>query len=155
MIYTIVDDCLKEIKIARGDFPLLLSDAASSMLKAAKPLKVKYPLLLHVTCTAHLLHNCAENIRAHFKAIENLISSIKTAAVKNKDRRAIFTAHGLSTSSQPILTSWVTWLKASLYYIIKQIVDSFEDGRKLEERVKEVIAAPKVLNKFKEIYANY
>ena len=87
-ICTIVDDCLKEMVITREMFLLLLSDAAKYMLKASDTLKIMYQRLLQFTCTAHLLHNCAEHILAHFKTTENLISSIKAATIKNKDRRS-------------------------------------------------------------------
>ena len=53
---------------------------------------------------AHLLHNCAEHIRAHFKVTDNLSSFIKAATIKNKDRRFLFIAAGLSAPPQPILT---------------------------------------------------
>ena len=61
-ICTIVDDCLKEMGITCEMFLLLLSDAAKYMLKAGDTLKIMHQHLLHVTCTAHLLHNCAEHI---------------------------------------------------------------------------------------------
>ena len=96
------------MNIAREKFLLLLSDAARYMIKAAETLKILYPRLLHVTCIAHLLHNCAEHIRAHFKAADNLISSIKAATIKNKDRHALFTAAGLPAPPQPVLTRWAT-----------------------------------------------
>ena len=107
-ICTIVDDCLKEMEITREKLLLLLSDAAKYVLKAGDTLKIMYRRLLHVTCTAHLLHNCAVRIRAHFKANDNLISSIKAATIKNKHRRSLFTAAGLSAPPQPILTRWGT-----------------------------------------------
>ena len=66
-ICTIVDDSLKKMNIAREKFLLLLSDAARYMIKASETLKIMYPRLLHVTCIAHLLHNCAEHIRAYSK----------------------------------------------------------------------------------------
>ena len=148
------------MNIARKKFLLLLSDAAKHMIKAADTLKIMYPRLLHVTCIAHLLHNCAEHIRAHFKAAENLISSIKATTIKNKDRRALFTGAGLSAPPQPVLTRWATWLEASFYYpenfqIIKQIVDNFEEGGKLVERAKEAIAEPAVFIELSQIYGNY
>ena len=87
-ICTIVDDCLKEMGITREMLLLLFSDAAKYLLKAGDTLKIMYQRLLHVTCTAHLLHNCAEHLRAHFKATNNLISSKKAATIKNKDRRS-------------------------------------------------------------------
>ena len=42
---------------------LLLSDAASYMTACTAALKVLYPYLFHMTCTAHMLHNCAEKVR--------------------------------------------------------------------------------------------
>ena len=115
-ICTIVDDCLKEMGITHEMFLLLLSDAAKYMLKAGNILKIMYQRLLHVSCTAHLLHNCAVHIRAHFKATDNLISSIKAATIKNKHRCSLFTAAGLSAPPLPILTQWGTWLEASFFF---------------------------------------
>ena len=86
-ICTIVDDCLMKMGITREMFLLLLSDAAKYVLKAVDILKIMNQRLLHVTCTAHLLHSRAEHIRAHFKATNDWISSIKAATIKNKDRR--------------------------------------------------------------------
>ena len=109
---TIVDDCLKEMGITREMFLLLLSDTAKYMLKAGNTLKIMYQRLLHVTCTAHFQHNRTKHIRAHFKATDYLISSIKAATIKNKDRRSLFAVTGLSAPPQPILTRWGTWLEA-------------------------------------------
>ena len=120
------------------------------MIKASKTLKITYPRLLHATCIAHLLHNCGEHMRAHFKAADDLISSIKAATIKNKDPPVLFTGAGLSAPPQPVLTRWATWLEASFYYaenfqIIKEIVGNFEEGGKLVERAKEAIAEPALL----------
>ena len=87
-----MDDFFKEMNVAGGYFLFLLSDAASYILKATKTLKAIYPLLVHLSCTAHLLHNYAEHIRTHFKDTYILIASIKAEAVKNKDRCIVFTA---------------------------------------------------------------
>ena len=54
---------------------VLLTDAASYMLKAAKALQVFYPNLIHVTCLAHGLHRIAEKICAQFPAVNDLIAS--------------------------------------------------------------------------------
>ena len=106
-----------------------------------------------------MLHNCAEHIQEHFKATDNLISSVKAATIKN-DCRSLFTAAGLSAPPQPILTRWETWLEASFFYaehfqIVKQIVSSFEDGGKLVERAKEAIADQDVFSKLRQIFSNY
>ena len=42
---------------------------------------------MHVTCIAHLIHSCAMRARTHFKEIDNLVTSLKAATIKNKDRQ--------------------------------------------------------------------
>ena len=56
-----VDDAVKNLGINRS-FCLFLSDAAKYMIAAGITLKSLYPKLFHVTCVAHLLHNCAVKI---------------------------------------------------------------------------------------------
>ena len=58
------DDILHKLDIARENFLLLLSDAASYMTACTATLKVLYQRLFHVTCLAHMLHNCAEKVRS-------------------------------------------------------------------------------------------
>ena len=60
------------------------------MSLAGKTLKELYPSLMHVTCAAHLLHNCAMRVRAHFKNIDEVIATIKAATIKTKIARKIF-----------------------------------------------------------------
>ena len=62
----------------------LLSDAARYTQAAGKTLKRLYPRLFHVTCLAHLLHNCAIKVRAHYTAVDEVIARVKAATVKNK-----------------------------------------------------------------------
>ena len=80
-----VDDILRRLEIKRENFSLFLTDAAQYMSLAGKTLKELFPSLMHVTCVAHLLHNCA--MRAHFKNIDEVIATIKAATIKNKDRK--------------------------------------------------------------------
>ena len=54
-----------------------------------------YPFLSHVACVAHLLHNCAEKVRAYFDDVDRLISSVKAATEKNASRRNLFSNVGL------------------------------------------------------------
>ena len=61
-----VNDILRQLEIKRKNFSLFLTDAARYMFLAGKTLKELYPSLMHVTCVAHLLHNCAMRVRAHF-----------------------------------------------------------------------------------------
>ena len=81
-----VDDILRQLAIKRENFSLFLTDAARYISSAGKTLKELYSSLMHVTCVAHLLHNCAMRVHAHFKNIDEVIASIEAATIKNKDR---------------------------------------------------------------------
>ena len=111
-----VDDILRQLEIKRENFLLFLTDASRYMSSAGKTLKELYPSLMHVTCAAHLLHNCAMRVRAHFKNIDEVIATIKAATVKNKDRKKGFHDVGLPSPPDPVITRWATWLRAALYY---------------------------------------
>ena len=81
---------LRQLETKRENFALLLTDAARYMSLAGKTLKKLYLFLMHVTCVAHLLHNCAMRVRAYFKNIDKVVAMIKTATIKNKDRKNDF-----------------------------------------------------------------
>ena len=111
-----VDDILRQLEIKRENFSLFLTDAARYMSLTGMTLKELYPSLMHVTCVAHLLHNCAMRVRAHFKNIDKIIATIKVATT-NKDRREKdFHDAGLPSPPNPVITRWATWLRAALYY---------------------------------------
>ena len=65
-----VDDAFRNLEINRSFYCLLLSDAAKYMIAAGITLKSPYPKLFHVTCVAHLLHNCAMKIKSHFEDVD-------------------------------------------------------------------------------------
>ena len=72
---------------------------------------------MHVNCVAHILHNCAMMlVRAHFKNFDEVIATIKAATIKNKDRKKGFHDAGLSSSLDPVITRWATWVRAAAYY---------------------------------------
>ena len=85
-----IDDTIRYLDADRDKFCLLLSDAAPYMTLPAKTLRELYPQLFHVTCIAHLLHNCALRVKAYFENVDNLIAKIKAATVKNKTRQELF-----------------------------------------------------------------
>ena len=101
------------------------------MIAAGITLKSLYPKLFHVTCVAavaRLLHNCAMQIKSHFEDVDQLIAKIKAVTIKNKTRKAKFSAIGYPP--QPVPTRWGSWLNAALYYAknlpeVKAIVKSF------------------------------
>ena len=61
---------------------------------------------MHVKCAAHLLHNCAMRVRAHFKIIDEV-----KATIKNKDCKKDFHDAGLPSPPDPVITIWATWLR--------------------------------------------
>ena len=103
-----VDDILRQLETKRENFALLLTDAARYMSLAGKTLKELYPFLMHVTCVAHLLHNCAMRVRAYFKNIDEVVAMIKAATIKNKDRKNDFHKAGLLSPPDPVITRWAT-----------------------------------------------
>ena len=53
---------------------------------------------------AHLLHNCAINVRANYPAVDELVARVKAVTIKNRLRRAFFTSIG--QPPQPVVTRW-------------------------------------------------
>ena len=74
------------------------------MIAADITLKSLYPKLFHVTCVAHLLHNCAMKIKSRFEDVDQLIAKFKAVTIKNKTTQAKFSAIGYL--SQPVHTRW-------------------------------------------------
>ena len=72
-----VDDAVRNLEINRSFFCLLLSDAAKFMIAAGITLKSLYPKLFHVTCVAHLLHNCAMKFKSQLENVDQLIAKSK------------------------------------------------------------------------------
>ncbi|XP_029655439.1 uncharacterized protein LOC115229178 [Octopus sinensis] len=109
-----IDDCLRNYQIERKNFVLLLTDAAPYMMSAATSIRIFYPNMIHLTCFAHLLHNCALKVRSHYQDIDFLISSMKIVTLKNKSRQKLFSEFGLP--SDVVVTRWGSWLNAATYY---------------------------------------
>ena len=101
--------------------------------------KSLYLKLFHVTCVAHLLHNCAMKIKSHFEDVDQLIAKVKAITIKNKTRQAKFSAIGYPL--QPVPTRWGSWLNSALYYAknlpeVKANVESFVGYAILVTQVK-------------------
>ena len=142
------------MNVARNDFCLLLSDAARYMVAAGSTLKNMYPQLFHVTCVAHLLHNCALLVKAKYPAVDNLIAYVKAATIKNKTRQALFAAIG--KPPQPVITRWASWLQAAFYYAenlpaVRDIVCGFEGSGILVERAKNSANAEGLLKELRTV----
>ena len=154
-----IDDCIKRLDTPRDRFMLLLSDAANYMTASSAALKLLYPNLFHVTCIAHLLHNCVEKVHSHFQDVDNLIARVKASTVKNKTCRQMFSDIG--SPPEPIVTCWGSWLHAAEYYAtnlvkVREIVNSFDgDGiivRHTKEAVNEVTLAQSLSTNPKRLY---
>ena len=123
-----VDDAVRNLGTNRSFFCLLPFDVAKYMIAAGITLKSLNPKLFHVMCVAHLLHNCAIKIISHVEDVDQLIAKVKAVTIKNKTRRAKFSAIGYPP--QPVPTRWESWLNAALYYAenlseVKATVESF------------------------------
>ena len=130
--------------IKKKAFLLFLTGAAQYMSLAGKTLKELYPSLMHVTCIAHLLHNCAMRMHAHFINIDEIIATIKAATIKNKDRKKDFHDAGLPSPPDPVITRWATWLTAALYYnenlpAVRTNVNNWTSPSLLVSRAKDAI----------------
>ena len=134
-----VDDILRQLEIKRENFSLFLTDAAWYMSLAGKTLKESYPSLMHVTCVAHLLHNCAMRVHADLKNIDEIIATIKI-----KDRKKDFHDACLPSAPDPVITRWATWLRAALYYsenllAVHTIVNNWTSAGLFVSRAKDAI----------------
>jgi len=134
---TMLLDLLESTETPSVFYCLMLQDI--HMVAAGNVLKSLYPKQFHVTCVAHLLHNCAMKVKSHFHDVDQLIASIKAATVKIKSRHAQFADVGYPP--QPIVTRWVSWLNAALCYArnlpeVKSIVESFEGSGVLVTQAK-------------------
>ena len=160
-----VDDILRQLEIKTENFSLFLTNAARYMSLAGKTLKELYPSLMDVICVAHLLHNCAMRVRAHFKNIDEIIATIKTATIKNKDRKKDFRDAGLPSPPDPVITRWSTWLRAAFYYsenlpAVCTIVNNWTSAGLLVSRAKDAINMEDVvpdlvkINQYRTLAAN-
>lgn len=138
-----VNDIIPILGCDRQNFCLLLSDAAAYMVAAATTLHILYPRLFHITCVAHLLHNCAMKVRNNFPNVDHVIAVVKAACVKNKERQSLF--HAIGRPPTPIVTRWASWLEAAFYYAdhlpeVRTIVGKLEGNGLLVKRCKEALA---------------
>jgi hypothetical protein len=131
--------------ISFANIAMIISDAASYMIKAGKELKEYKSDMIHVTCLAHLIHNCAMNIRMHYQNIDILIARVRSLTYKNKSHQALFST--ASPIPSVIITRWSSWLRAALFYadnllVIKAIILNMEDEGIIVSRAKTAISDP-------------
>ena len=99
---------------------------------------------MHVNCIAHVLHNCAKCLRAHFKNIDEVIATIKAATIKNKDHKKDFHDAGHLSPPDLVATIRATWLRAALYcnenlQAVRTIVNNWTSAGLLVSKAKDAI----------------
>lgn len=129
------------------------------MIKAVKKLKTLYKNLFHVQCTAHLMHNCALQVKSHFSSVDNLIARIKALVHKNRSHSVLF--ENIGKPPDVIQTIWGSLLKACGWYAknfleLKRIVlEEIQDDGIIVNRAREAvvdICIPKSLAKIVNQY---
>ena len=153
-----IDDLLRFFNVKRENFSLFLSDAAPYMCLASKNLKFMYSEMIHITCVSHLLHNCCMRIRMKYQSVDNLISSMRMALLKNNERAEIFENIGLPPDV--IISRWGTWMNAVKYYCkhltnIREKVSKFKKDGKIVENAKTIVLDKSLDMKLTEIHREY
>ena len=110
---------LEKYNIKHEQVKLFLSDAASYMVTMGNMMKKVIPDLFHVFCLAHLIHNCAVNLKSFYTKTDNLIKTMKRITIKNSNNQILFDEIG--PLPQVIVTRWNSWLKAAIFYSEKLI----------------------------------
>ena len=118
--------------------------------------KEKHPNLFHVSCLAHLLHNCAIHVKAHYPNVDYMMGAIKMLTHKNRTRSNLFSFIG--TPPSIIVNRWSSWLRAFLYYaenlpVIKDILCNNQMNGILAE--KAIIAINEPMLSVDLIYIKY
>ena len=81
-------------------------------------------------CSTFIAQLCSSiKVKSHLKNVDQLIATVKSAAVTSKTRQTKFAI--IDYPPQPVVTKWVGWLNDALYYAtsvpkLKVIVESFE-----------------------------
>lgn len=135
-------DAIQFFQIKRSDFALFISDAAKYNILAGERLKELFPSVMHVTCIAHLFHNCAMKIKTKFENVDSLIARVKALTTKNRSRQSLFDVIG--QPPQPIVTRWGSWINASLYYAeklpqVRAVVEAIKESGLIVRNAKESV----------------
>ncbi|KAG0438444.1 hypothetical protein DMUE_3084 [Dictyocoela muelleri] len=95
LVNTIIRKNFDKYEIKIEDMRLVLSDAARYMIRAFKDLKKQHPDFFHVTCLAHVIHNCAMRVKGYYGSVDKCISSVKAITVKNRTISSLFSVIGI------------------------------------------------------------
>src|SRR5215813_9730589 len=135
---------------------LVLTDQASYMLLAFTKLKSMYCNLKHVTCIAHALHRVCESLKDEYSYVNEFVPCNKKILKKAPARIQKYgEITGLPLPTFPILTSWVTWLKAAVFicnhfHAICRFIDALPNDSSAVKKVKDLAGKQKLQD---ELYA--
>jgi hypothetical protein len=151
-------DTLAKHSIEIENLIMIISDAASYMIKAVKEIKKSFPWIFHVHYLANLVHNCSMRIKAAYKDIDFLIASIKGIVIKNKTNQELFKFVG--KPPDVIQARWSSWLKGAMYFSeklidVKKIVLNLDDNGILIKNAKGAVSAESVLRSLVEVKQCY
>lgn len=110
---------------------IVVSDAGRYMVNGVINSDENIPDSLHVTCSAHLVHNCAVKIKAHFKYTDFLISSIEAITHKNKTNSVKFDHIGLPST--------FIVARSSRLRVVKYYSDIYQKEKKLFRVSKAIV----------------
>lgn len=158
LVKNIIELNFLKYEIDFSNLKLVVTDAARYMMRAFKEIKLKWPNFFHITCLAHLIHNCAMKVKAHYETVDRCISTVKAITVKNRNISSIFSI--ISKPPGVIVTRWSSWLRATLYYsknfpVVKNIVNSLQDEGVLIKKAKEAVNDPNIVKDLIEVVECY
>ena len=92
---------------------LLVTDAASYMIRAYEVLSSLYPKMVHLTCLAHGFNRVAEQVRTEFPIANSFISAVKRVFVLAPSCIRVFREMCLNIllSPEPWTARWGTWIE--------------------------------------------
>lgn len=154
-----IETVLCDFNIKKQHVKLLITDAAKYMIKAGQLLKNDMPTLLHITCLAHVIHNCALKIRALSPHIDKAIATIKMATVKNKERYKSI-SDSLGSIPSVVLTRWSSWLRFAIWMSqklpdLREVIFSWSNEGILVEKCKKAIGKQALFDELVVVRQNY
>ena len=118
-------------------------------------------LALHTHCII-AIYQC---VRAYFKNINEVVETIKTAIIKNKDRKKDFHEACWPSLLDPMIARWKIWLRTALchceYFLsVSTFINNWPGDGLLVSRAKKVINVDNLvpnlvcINQYRSLAAN-
>ena len=143
---------------------LYLTDGAQYMKKSYTQLKPMFPTFLHVTCSAHALHNMMVNVFEEYPMCEDVITMTKNLMTKSKERKHDFKKKypKIPLPPEPCRTRWGKMLCAVQYYMsnldkVKEFVDGLDaqSSRSFVDKLKLALKDENLPRQLAQIWLDY